>query len=64
MVDEVNNIADRLVAGGSTPLKSAINQERATYNHLQVFVGKTFNQASDLSGLTPANRVYLPILER
>ena len=63
MVDEVNDIADRLVAAGSPALGSAINTERAKYNHLQDFAGKTFKQASDILG-TSVQRVYLPLIRR
>ena len=63
MVDEVNDIADRLVAAGSPALGSAINTERAKYNHLQDFAGKTFKQASDILG-TSVRRVYLPLTRR
>ncbi len=64
MVGEVNNIADRLVAVGSRSLRSAINQERANYSNLQVFVGKTFNQAASTLGITTTSRIYLPLIER
>jgi len=63
MVDQVNDIADRLVAAGSSALGSAINAERAKYNHLQDFAGKTFKQASDLLGVS-VQRVYLPLTRR
>ena len=63
MVDQVNNIADRLVAAGSPALASVIDTERAKYNHLQDFAGKTFQQAAGLLGVS-VQRVYLPLIRR
>jgi hypothetical protein len=63
MVDQANNIADRLVAAGSPALAVAINVERGKYYHLQTFVGKTFAEAAALLGVA-VYRNYLPLVHR
>jgi hypothetical protein len=63
MVDQGNDIADRLAAADSPSLGDAITLERAKYNHLQVFVGKTFVQAAGLLGVAN-NSVFLPLVRR
>ena len=61
MVDQANDIFDRLSAAGSPALQSAIATERAKYNHLQAFSGKTFAEAAALIGVS-TNRIYLPVI--
>lgn len=63
MVDQANNIADRLVAAGSPALGAAINTERGKYNYLQAFAGKTFAQAATLLGIA-IHSTYLPLIRR
>ena len=63
MVDQVNGNADRLVAAGSSALGAAINTERAKHNHLQAFVGQTFQAAANVLGV-PVNAIYLPLVRR
>lgn len=54
-----------MVAAGSPSLQTTINQGRAKYNNLQMFVGQDFREAATLVGsnLTP-NKVYLPVVRK
>ncbi len=63
MVDQANDIFDRLTAAGTPSLQNAITLERFKYNHLQAFVGKTFAQAATLMGVA-AYGMYLPLVRR
>jgi len=63
MVDQANDIFDRLSAAGTPALQAAIASERAKYNHLQAFAGKSFAEAAALIGVA-SYRVYLPSISK
>ena len=44
MVDQVNDILDRLIAAGSPGLAAEIANQRSQYNGLQNFADMTFKQ--------------------
>ena len=63
MVDQANDIFDRLSAAGTPALQAAIASERAKYTHLQAFAGKSFAEAAALIGVA-SYRVYLPSISK
>ncbi|MGD8626691.1 MAG: hypothetical protein PVJ34_19295, partial [Anaerolineae bacterium] len=64
MVDQAYDLWTRLAAAASPGLAATINDELATYNNLQDFVGLSFDDWALAVGVRPPKFVYLPLVAR